>query len=40
LLELTPFWQVIAGPITNTNLSVPLTNGSRFFRVQNVEGPP
>ena len=33
-------WQVIAGPMTNTNLSVPLTNGSRLFRVQSVDGPP
>jgi WD40 repeat protein len=33
-------WQVIAGPFTNTNLSVPMTNRNAFFRVQSIEGPP
>ena len=33
-------WEAIAGPTTNTNLSLPLTNGSRFFRIKNLETPP
>lgn len=33
-------WEVIAGPITNTNLTVPMTNHTCFFRVQSVESPP
>ena len=33
-------WEVIAGPMTNTNLTVPMTNSSSFFRVQSVDTPP
>jgi WD40 repeat protein len=31
-------WEVIAGPITNTNLSVPASNRSGFYRVRNLSG--
>lgn len=33
-------WQVVAGPFTNTGLSVPLTNGNRFFRVRDANNAP
>ena len=33
-------WETIAGPITNTNLSVPMTNKSSFFRVESLPTPP
>ena len=33
-------WELLAGPVTNTNLTVPMTNSSSFFRVQSVDTPP
>jgi WD40 repeat protein len=33
-------WEAIGVPITNLNLTVPLTNGSRFFRVRDAGSPP
>jgi WD40 repeat protein len=30
-------WEALAGPITNTNLTVPMTNASAFFRVESLD---
>ncbi len=33
-------WEAIAGPVTNTNLQVPLTTPAGFFRIQDLTNAP